>query len=840
MTLLFLLSACKSPTPTDPVPPATVVEALDVAVRLAPGEVRAGVIADEAALFGGISAEGQIGDFKIYNDQVQFIVQGARLGSYYLELGGGVIDADVVRPEGEMGRDFVEEWNTMLGFGRVISPTAVEVVQNGSEGEAVIRVTGTDAPLSLLVGTLESDQLLQAQGLEVVTEYRLKPDSPLLEVTTTITATRDLANIAMGDILLGAPELADAWTAGGGMAGTSGEKDATGYIGARNDGAIGILALPGAKLQASASADLLADLIDLVLGFDITLPLPAGTSHTWTRYWGAGRDLAVLTDARLAGEGTRTESGTVTAPDGPVAGARVHVVANELSYTVAVTDEQGAFTADVPASAGVRFVTDAAGHGLHLDLPAGAASWAPFASPAVNSASAASIRDGAIARPYAQSRGVHEGLVVDQPGVVRIDLDDDLPYTVRIGPGVEFPDRRFASPRPSGLAAAGWSRGGPLELEVEAGTFDVLVHRGTRFDVLTQSVTVVPGQTVDITGSLTPAFQHDGYVLGDPHSHSAPSGDGQISMEERLMVHAAGGVQLHFGSDHDRVADYRPLLEALELDSMQSIVADEVSSVLRGHMNAYPLEPDPTLPNNGAVSWWTQIPASTQELVDRVRERHGDIIMQSNHPLDNGVADAADWSPGLIGDASFWVTDLNAMEVLNDGQHLDYFEVWLDLTARGYLLTPVGVSDAHGHFNGPPGINVTWIGGTPGAMTPANLKEAYRTGDVHVGLGVFLDLSERPGSTLTSATTLDVTALSPPWATVDRILLYENGVVVETVPGTTASFELDPPADTVYVVVAEGDQPMLPVSTRRPWATSNVYLFDRGGDGWSAPLPPLE
>ena len=42
------------------------------------------------------------------------------------------------------------------------------------------------------------------------------------------------------------------------------------------------------------------------------------------------------------------------------------------------------------------------------------------------------------------------------------------------------------------------------------------------------------------------------------------------------------------------------------------------------------------------------------------------------------------------------------------------------------------------------------------------------------------------------------------------------------------------------VVVAEGDQPMLPVSTRRPWATSNVYLFDRGGDGWTAPLPPLE
>ena len=55
--MISILHACRT------VPPP---QELNLAERLGPGQVRAGVITASAALFGGISAEGQIGDLKIY------------------------------------------------------------------------------------------------------------------------------------------------------------------------------------------------------------------------------------------------------------------------------------------------------------------------------------------------------------------------------------------------------------------------------------------------------------------------------------------------------------------------------------------------------------------------------------------------------------------------------------------------------------------------------------------------------------------------------------------------------------------------------------------------------
>ena len=54
-----------------------------------------------------------MGDFKIYNDRAQFIVQGVREGSCTAWQGGVVIDADIMRPEGQPGRDMVDDWAIM-------------------------------------------------------------------------------------------------------------------------------------------------------------------------------------------------------------------------------------------------------------------------------------------------------------------------------------------------------------------------------------------------------------------------------------------------------------------------------------------------------------------------------------------------------------------------------------------------------------------------------------------------------------------------------------------------------------------------------------------------------
>ena len=87
LAIPLIAIACDTPLkPTDH---------LDLATRLGPGQVRAGEVTQSRALFGGSSAEGQVGDFKIYNDRVRFIIQGVRSGGYYVEYGGGILDADL-------------------------------------------------------------------------------------------------------------------------------------------------------------------------------------------------------------------------------------------------------------------------------------------------------------------------------------------------------------------------------------------------------------------------------------------------------------------------------------------------------------------------------------------------------------------------------------------------------------------------------------------------------------------------------------------------------------------------------------------------------------------------
>src|SRR5205823_6266041 len=74
-------------------------------------QTRAGRIEHADELIGGEGAYGQIGHYKLYNQNVRFIVQGVvdthgpqRPVGYDL-YGGNLIDADRVRPAGEPGQD---------------------------------------------------------------------------------------------------------------------------------------------------------------------------------------------------------------------------------------------------------------------------------------------------------------------------------------------------------------------------------------------------------------------------------------------------------------------------------------------------------------------------------------------------------------------------------------------------------------------------------------------------------------------------------------------------------------------------------------------------------------
>jgi hypothetical protein len=851
MWTFALLLACRD---RDPAPPVPVTEDVDVDLvsPLGPGEVRAGVITDEAALFGGISAEGRCGDLKIYNDRVRFVIQAARPGSFYLPEGGGVLDADVVRPDGVVGRDLVEEWTTMFGLGRVLVPEQVEVVADGSDGgEAVVRVTGYEGPLGLLEGALEAPGFVPPLGLEMSVEYRLRPDSWLLEVTSTATATTGPATLGIGDMLMGSDELVSPWLPGTGLASAGGEpRPWSGYVADRNDVAMVIAAPAGAELEL-AGAQVLTELASMVLGFGPSVTLEPGDSVSWTRLWGVGPDMATLTGAVLEarGEPTQQVEGTVTAADGPVAGARVVVDVDGAPYTAAVTRDDGTFLAAVPPGE-VALLAEGRGPAMFLDLPPGAASVSAYSAAPVREQGLAALRDGAVAVPLAQGRGVgtpDDPLVLGVPATLSVASGDGLPFTVRVRfvePDAPTDEARVPA-RPDGLAAAGWARDGAIELPVEPGTYDVLVHRGPRYELHEERITLEAGARVEVSASLPAAFAHPGWVLGDPHSHAAPSPDSSIPMEDRLIVAGAVGFQVHFGTDHDHLADYRPLLAPLGLEGvLRSVVADEVSPPVRGHFNIYPVTPDPEQPNNGAWLWWTEIPESTEGFVARLRERHGqDFVLQVNHPTDNGMASAAGWSPGAVSRPDFWTDEFEAIEVLNSGEYDDFLPLWIDLTSRGHRAAPIGVSDSHSHFRGHLGWSATWLQvGTddPVQTTDEALAASVREGRVVAMRGPFLEVDPLPGATVAPGAEVSVTVKAASWVRVDRLRLLRDGVEAQVVEGTSATFALEPEADAWYAVIAEGDEQMQPVTSDTPWALAGPWRVDVGGDGWTPPLPPLQ
>ena len=140
-------------------------------------------------------------------------------------------------------------------------------------------------------------------------------------------------------------------------------------------------------------------------------------------------------------------------------------------------------------------------------------------------------------------------------------------------------------------------------------------------------------------------------------------------------------------------------------------------------------------------------------------------------------------------------------------------------------------------------MNITYLhmSPDPAAYSPDTLRDVMRRRATIASFGVFLDMDIIPGTTLTGAGphTLTVTARSPSWIVVDRLLLLQDGVEVARVDGVEATFTLSALQDASFVVIAEGDSPMTPITSGLPWAASSAILLDLAGDGWTAPLPAI-
>lgn len=859
--------ACRSEEPSKGAP-APEPEAPDLTERLDALTARAGFVTDEAALFGGIAAEGRAGDVKLYNDRAAFVVQGLRDGDYYIRQGGGLIDADVVRPEGQPGRDVVDELAVMVGLGRIVAPDAITVLGDGTDGgAAIVEVVGHAAPMALVTGALEAPEMVAEREMTVTTTYTLAPGSPLLLVETTVDWADEDTVADVGDIGLMSLDGAARWAPGQGY-----DEDAAaagtwiGVVGNHGEGAFALMSLDE-PWTGSVVQDLLGAIGPVITGLQSGIPLTAGAPFTFRRAFGVGPDLATLSDAWLAARGEASEAvgGAVTDGGGQaVSGARVTLFDDEgLPWTQARTDALGGWSAQVPAGRSFTAAPSGRGTGISVELPAGAPWFGPYAAAGVKAEALAAIQDGALPIDFAEGFGVgasapasaSTALSLAAPGALVVEVGDGLPAVVRVDFAAGDPaavDPRIVPGRPGGSAALCYVRSGQGAISLEPGDYTVTVHRGLRYEPFTAAVTIGSGEQQWLMAELAQVVAPEGVLVLDPHIHASPSSDASVPMEERLVMTAAVGVEVHFGTDHDHVADYRPLLGPLGLEgTLHTVVADEVSPVLRGHFNLYPLTLSDDGPNHGAPLWWENA-WTTPELFGVMRDRlYGEPgIIQINHPVGNSgmLGQAAyDAETGTVKKADHWSADFDAMEVLNSGSYEAYFAAYLDLVNRGLLPTPVGVSDSHDYTDGQ-GDSVTYLRAgvdEPGLLTDTLLVSSMAAHATVVSRGPYIDATVdgawAPGGLFTGEPTLTVALQHPSFVVIDAVDLYEDGVVVDSrAPTDDMRFVLDGAADAVYVVVARGATPMAPVYPgTAPWAMTAAIRVDRAGDGWTSPSPSL-
>ena len=123
-------------------------------------ETSARIVASKIDLIQGTRGLGDVGDYRLENDKIRLIIQKAGYSRGFGIYGGGILDADLRRPN-ESGATGTGFGNDSFGelfpifFLQATAVDEVEVVSDGSDGMAVIVSRGTAGEFMTMLGVLD-------------------------------------------------------------------------------------------------------------------------------------------------------------------------------------------------------------------------------------------------------------------------------------------------------------------------------------------------------------------------------------------------------------------------------------------------------------------------------------------------------------------------------------------------------------------------------------------------------------------------------------------------------------------------------------------------------------
>lgn len=779
--------------------------------------VSAFVVESKEQLVPGYGARGRIGDLRIENEHLVAII-GSEDNFQWANYGGGVLD---MVPNG--GQDYFTELFPIVGFLRGVKPGKVEVLADGCDGEAIIRMTGTDRPIPVIDGVLKTSWL----GTEVTVDYILGPDSRCLEIRTTVknNSATD-AKVALGDGLSTSDEGRLFGTGVGYDNGKLLNAQDLDYLGSETL-ATSYLLVPEPSLSMALAIQE-QELSPVLYGFYDLAPGQSRIIHRCL-YVGAGRSSSVL-EAYWADGGVALESVTgsvqIATPGYPVADVAVEFSKDGEFAGAVAPDDAGAFSVMLPAGQYTATVTgDALGENL-----------TEFSAPA----------DGAIE------------IVVPAPA--RIDATVTGPGGAAIPARLSLQGGLDAAST-VGIVSFAVSEKGEHTFFMPPGEYTLLGSRGPFWSLCRANATAVAGELVAASCELEAAVDVAGTVSADLHSHSGLGIDSTLHTTLRVLGMLAEGIQFFASTDHDIFLDYGPLVAELGLAGEITNSPGSEVSLLFGHFNCLGC-----LPQTGLYfeAPWLKFDEagesagvkSMPEIFAMMRDDMHAILIQINH-FREGTAffNAIDYDPELgpgVLHPDDWSDNFDALEVWNSNQDLDHLfnktlVDWYSLLNRGINKVATGNSDSHGLTQ--------WAG------QPRNLvNSAENTEDsVYAALAAFDgQVTSAPvieftvdgqglGKTVVpngSGVDVVIKVRAADWVPLSTVRLVANGETIETfdvLPGAdvlrfefAGSYEFT--EDTWLHVLAYDEQARLyPIYPgRESLSFTHPIWIDLAGDGFDA------
>ncbi|MCB9489838.1 MAG: CehA/McbA family metallohydrolase [Deltaproteobacteria bacterium] len=814
-----------------------------LAEPLGEGEVRLGQITDDRELIGGPRAAGAIGDYKLYNADVEFIVRSPdNPGVSWFTFGGNLIDADIARPVGVPGNDGLLAMDTMISIPRAFRATQAEIVNDGTDGQAaILRVSGDDGGMGIVDGIIQTDK----QNLKIVYDYVLEPDANVLLLRTTVTNEDDKdKSIFIADLPLWSDEMRFFAPRAGFEQGDTDLFASVRWVAGLN--------YTGANLTyglATTSPDESfyspyqdGDIIPLVVGF---IPLAQGESGTIERLFIVGDDGTGDIDEALFQWDANADFGTI---DGHVDKENGEVISD---VTVVVQNTKKPDGKNYVAA--IR--PDASGD---------------FSLPIIPG----KYKLTALGEGRTDAGSVEVNVTASAAASATVPLNEAgfFGYTVEDGEDTPIPARVtiFAghdAPLNANVVTRSWTANGEGLVRLVPGDYTVVATRGFEYELDRQNVTVTAGNTAGVDFVLERTVDTTGYMSGDFHIHTEFSIDSTVLAANRIRELAGEGIEMPVITDHDFVSDYMPYAQEQGLTPFIHPVRGNEVSPYKGHTNVWPL-----VPPTDADAYFGIGLVEYDENGDFVKERtfgdlwdlaesdYGAQVFQVNHPRDgSGWFDSVGYDP-MVGvssaDPSEWSPNFSAIEVWNSGKNDNGTLVdWFSFLDQGYAYTMNGNSDSHTSSSllGNPRNYFAMPTDDPAEADPADMVDSILGARNVVCNGPFISFSIEGtpvGGLVTGLAKdpspdieLEIKVQAPSWVDVNYVRVYSNnGQIVAQKEITTSTdqvvrfdetISVSAPVDAYFVVEAGHTSARIaPLDRGEPvFAITNPIWVDVDGNG---------